>query len=436
MGSIFYLKYATDVLGIAAASMGWILFASRFWDAVSDPLVGFLTDRTRTRFGRRRPWMLAAAIPLGLAIVGLWSPPAFLSDTALVVWVGVCYLLLFTAFTAFSVPYDALGAELTSDYRSRNTLFGYRRLLFGIGTLFALGGVALMTQKDLTTEIGRLETRELGFAVAAIAALATTVLTIFAALRIRERPDYVGRGSRNLFRAIRDVWSNPAARLLLLVFVLQQFGTTSITMMAPFFIDYVLGEPGQIATILVAFMVSALVSIPCWLAAARHFEKKTLLIVGMSTISVTLVPAFFFGPGDLSLALVVISAAGFASGGLDVIFPSLEADVIDVDEHRTGERKEGTYFAVWAFAAKTSGSLVGVVVGLALDSAGFVPNAEQSDHVILVIRILWCGLPIILWTAGVLLFLRFPLGAAEHAMIRAEIDARVPASGHQPPGGT
>ena len=107
-----------------------------------------------------------------------------------------------------------------------------------------------------------------------------------------------------------------------------------------------------------------------------------------------------------------------------MLFPSLQADVIDVDEHRTGERKEGTYFAVWAFASKTSVSLVGVVVGLVLSFAGFEPNAKQTAGAIWAIRFLWCGLPIFFWTAGILLFLRFRLSAAEHARIRAEIDAR------------
>jgi GPH family glycoside/pentoside/hexuronide:cation symporter len=424
LGSIFYLKYATDVLGISAAAMGWILFLSRFWDALSDPIVGFLTDRTRTRLGRRRPWMLASAVPLGLVVLGLWSPPSFLSEDGLVLWVGGLHLVLFTAFTAFSVPYDALGAELTTDYRQRNVLFGYRRFLFGVGMLFAMGAIALLTREDLTTEIGRLATREVGFAVACVAAALSMGLTFYTALRIRERPDYVDRGSRDVLGALRDVWLNAPARLLLSVFMLQQFGTTCITLMAPYFIDYVLRAPGQIATVLTAFMLSAVVSVPLWVAVARRAEKKTILVAAMAVISFTLVPSFFAGPGQLGLTIAVVALAGFASGALDVIFPSLQADVIDVDEHRTGERKEGTYFAVWAFASKTSASLVGVVVGSVLHAAGFVPNAEQSEEAILAIRVLWCGLPIVLWTSGILLFLRFPLGAAEHARIRAEIDAR------------
>ncbi len=368
--------------------------------------------------------MIASALPLGLIVLALWSPPSSLSGDGLVYWVAAAYMLLYTASTAFGVPYDALGAELTTDYHSRNMLFGFRRALFGAGAFLAILGVALMTQNDLTTELGRLETREIAFWVAAASAVLTSALTLFTAFRIRERPDYLDRGGHDLLRSVRDVWANAPARLLLLVNVLQQFGTGCVTLMAPYFIDYVLEAPDHIATVLVAFMLSTFVSIPVWVAAARRLEKKTMLILAMGAISLTMIPGFFFGPGDLWLAIGVVSFAGFAAGASDVLFPSLQADVIDVDEHRTGERKEGTYFAVWAFASKTSVSLVGMVVGLVLSSAGFEANAKQTDEAIWAIRFLWCGLPIFFWTAGILLFSRFRLSAAEHARIRAEIDAR------------
>jgi GPH family glycoside/pentoside/hexuronide:cation symporter len=424
MGSIFFFKYATDVLGIAAAAMGWILFASRFWDAVSDPLVGFLTDRTHTRLGRRRPWMIASALPLGLSVLALWHPPESLSGDGLVWWVAGAYLLLYTGSTAFSVPYDALGAELTTDHRSRNMLFGFRRALFGVGAFLAIGGVALMTQEDLRTEVGRLATREIAFWVAGAAAVLTSALSLYTALRIRERPDYLDRGGHDVVSSVRDVWANQPARLLLLVNVLQNFGTSCLTLMTPYFIDYVLQAPGHIATILVAFMLSAFVSIPVWVTVARKIEKKTVLLIAMAAIAMTMVPGFFLEPGNLEFAIAIICVAGFASGATDTIFPSLQADVIDIDEHRTGERKEGTYFAVWAFASKTSTSLVGVVVGIALSWAGYDANAVQSADALWMIRILWCGVPMLFWVAGLVLFLRFPLGAAEHARIRADIDSR------------
>lgn len=424
MVSIFFLKYATDVLAISAVAMGWILLAARLWDAFSDPVMGFLSDRTRTRLGRRRPWMIASALPLGLLIVALWSPPASLAGGALAAWTAVVFLLLYSATTAFLVPYDALGAELTSDYRERTLLFGLRRVTFGIGALAALGGVALLSRDDLASEAGRLAARATALEVSLVAALLMSGLAIFAAARLRERPDYLERGSRHPLRAFGDVWRNRRARILLLVFAVQQLGVTCIILVAPFFIDYVLQAPGQVAAVILAFVLSGTLSIPVWMAAGRRYEKKSLIIAAMVVISLAMLPGLFVGPGDLWIALPAVAIAGFASGGTDTVFPSLQADVIDFDEHDSGERKEGTYFAVWAFAAKTASGGAGVLVGFALDAAGYVPNQLQSEESAAMIRFLYAGVPLVLWTASILVFRRFELSGAQHREIRSIIDAR------------
>jgi sugar (glycoside-pentoside-hexuronide) transporter len=424
MVSIFFLKYATDVLVISAAAMGWILFAARLWDAVSDPLMGFLTDRTRTRLGRRPPWMIGSALPLGLLIVALWSPPASLTGGALTAWTCVVFLLLYSATTAFAVPYDALGAELTSDYRERTRLFGLRRISFGIGALAALGGVALLSRDDLATEAGRLAARATAWQVALLAALVMAGLGLFAACRLRERSDYLTRGARDPMRAFRDVWRNQRARRLLLVFAVQQLGVTCIILTAPFFIDYVLEAPSHVASVILAFMVSGTLSIPLWMAAGRRYEKKTLVIVAMVVISLAMLPGLFVGPGDLLIALPAVAVAGFAAGGTDTLFPALQADVIDFDEHDSGERKEGTYFAAWAFASKTASGGAGVLVGFALNAAGYVPNAPQSVTATAMIRFLYAAAPLVLWSASILVFRGFELTGAQHREIRAIIDAR------------
>jgi Na+/melibiose symporter-like transporter len=160
------------------------------------------------------------------------------------------------------------------------------------------------------------------------------------------------------------------------------------------------------------------------MACARRFEKKSILIAAMVAIALGMLPGLFLQPGQLVAAVAFATLAGFASGGTDTLFPSVQADVIDVDEERTGERKEGTYFAVWSFASKTAASGVGVLVGFALATAGYVPNAEQSPSTLATIRALYAGVPLVFWTAGILVFRRFHLDAAEHKRIRASIDAR------------
>ena len=125
---VMYMNFATDVLLVAPATIGAIFFASKLWDAVSDPLVGFLSDRTKLRFGRRRSWMLASSIPVAGFSIMLWAPPMGLSETQLVLWIGVAIFGFYTAYTAFYVPHLALGAELSFEVRDRNRVYGSRQI--------------------------------------------------------------------------------------------------------------------------------------------------------------------------------------------------------------------------------------------------------------------------------------------------------------------
>ncbi len=129
MGILFatyLMKFSTDVLLIAPAVMGMLIAASRLWDAVSDPLVGYLSDNTRSRYGRRRIWMFYSAIPIGIGLIMMWSPPTGLVNLELVIWMGIALLVYETASTAFYVPHGALGVELTPNYHERTRLFGYK----------------------------------------------------------------------------------------------------------------------------------------------------------------------------------------------------------------------------------------------------------------------------------------------------------------------
>ncbi|UCE85335.1 MAG: MFS transporter [Deltaproteobacteria bacterium] len=415
--SSYLIKFSTDVLGITPAAMGAIFLASRIWDAMSDPLAGYLSDRTRTRIGRRRPWMLAGAVPVGAVFALMWSPPETLTPQALVLWTGIMVVLFYTGMTVFMMPHDSLGAELSTGYHDRNRLFGVRRACFGIGAISALAALAWLSSAA--------DARGDARAIAGGAAVITSLLMIFTAWRIRERPEYQGRGARNPLGAVSDIWRNPHARLLLLVFFLQQIGVGAVTIMAAYFSQYVLGAPGAVAWILGTFFVTSLVAIPLWVRLGQRFEKKSLCLVSMCVVSLAMGALGFMGEGDLVGVTLVAGLAGGAGACLDVLFPSIQADVIDYDELRTGERKEGMYFAAWSFAFKTASGLAGMLVGFLLGASGFEPNVEQTQSTKWAIRALMSGIPFFCYSAGLLVFMRFGLSRSLHAEIRSAIDARV-----------
>jgi GPH family glycoside/pentoside/hexuronide:cation symporter len=415
MVSTWFMKYATDVLAIPAATIGGILLLSRAWDAVADPVAGYLSDRTRTRFGRRRPWMVAGALPLAIGFALAWSPPPQLPPSRVAWWIGGAVLLFFTGLTICRMPHEALGAELSRDYHERNRVFGVKRALFGVGTLAVFAALAQLGEaSDPRASVPWL---------AGAAAAGTALLLVLTGLAVREPPAHLGRGALRPLAAVRDVLANPHARRLISVSFLQQVATGTVTTAAAYHTQYVLGDAGAFPLLLGIFFVSSLVSIPLWLRIGQRVDKKPLLVGSMIAVGVILGAMFAVGEGDHALLFSLAAAGGVAAGGLDVIMPSLQADVIDWDELRTGQRKEGVYFAAWHLAEKMALGVAAAVTGLALAGSGFAPNQGQGQAALFAMRALLSLFPLVVYTAGALLFVRFGLDRAAHARVQSELDA-------------
>ncbi len=414
--NIYLLKFATDVLLIAPAAMGVLFSLSRLWDAVADPVIGFLTDRTRSRLGRRPPWLLASALPLGVTFAMLWAPPTGLAGRALLVWMGVALFAFYTAIAMLEVAHAALGAELTDAYHERTRVFGVRRIVFGVGTLCAVAALAAF---------GALQApRRIGVVVGLVGGVFVVASILWMVTRVRERPEFQDRGADNPFRAFRDVARNPHARVLLLVFVIQQLGVATLTTIMPYLSEYVLETPEWTFAYIGTLFVSAILGVPIWIRMKTRGGKKGGLILAMAVIGFAIAAIQFAGVGDVGLVLGVAALGGFASAGADVLVPSIQADVIDWDELQTGERKEGAYFAAWAFSAKASGALGAALVAFALPAIGFVPNAAQTPEAREAIRLLAALGPAVFYGLGILLFLGFRLGEHEHAEIQAALARR------------
>ena len=411
-----YTKYGVDELGVDPAALGWIWLVSKVWDAVSDPLVGQWSDGTSTRFGRRRPWLIGSALPLGLFSVALWAPPAWVGDDLMVGWVAVAFLAFFTAYTGFEVPHLALGAELSQERQERNRIFGTRQFISTIGMFgSAVFGVqyALAGRSEATIQ-------------ATVAAVLVGVLLIGAMLRLPpERSEFRGRAAANPWRAVGDVFRNPHARLLLFVFFIESLGSGGIGMLTPFVTQHVLKMPEVTGQMLAFYMVPSLLAIPLWVALARRFEKRRLWLVSMILGGAGFGMIFWLEEGDYWWMAISGAAAGIAGACGNTLGQALKADVIDVDEYATGQRKEGAYFATWNFMKKLAGGLTGWIVGLVLSEVGYVNGAEtQSVEVQDAMRILMGGLPLVGYAIGTLAFTRFSLSEAEHARIVSDLDAR------------
>ncbi len=410
----YLLKYATDDLGLAPAAVGTLFALGRVWDAVIDPVVGLLSDRTRTRAGRRRPWMVVAIPVLILGFAALWNPPGSLSGAALLAWVTAALLLFYTGLSLYVIPHQALGAELTHDYHDRSLVFGARQVAFFLGMFGAFG----VMQHAMNAQDGR---GAVAGASLLVALLSLTTLAVPPAfLRERERV-FADVQERFALRTAFDVMRDPHARLVLTVQFVDALG---VGVLSPYYLEYVLGRPDLIGLVPALFVVCSVVSVPGWLVLSRRVGKRGAWIVSMLLTGTSLGLLFFVGPGDLAAVYALMVLAGIGSGCAGSIGPSILADIADHDELLGGERREGVYFAASSFAFQAGGAATILIAGLALDLAGFEPNRKQGETAELAIRLLMAGTPFLAFTATAAWFRRFRLDEAEYTSIRAELELR------------
>ncbi len=408
------MKFATDELLISPAAMGLIFFVSRLWDAFTDPLAGYFSDRTNLKSGRRRPWMLASIVPIVLTFYMMWNPPASLSSLGNIVWMGIAVVLFYTAMTAFSVPHTSLGAELSDNYHERTKIFGLRHMIWNSGSLLALVAMHLL----ITGE----NVRELAFYISVLAGGATAILILWMYINIKERVDYQGRGETNPFTAFGDVFRNKHARILLIVFLVESLGGATIGILTPYVAEYVVGRPEKTVIYILLYLVPSVLSVPLWLPLSRKIGKKNMWIFSMLVTGLGFGSMFFLKEGSDILISVLAFICGLGAGSGAVVAPSIQADVIDYDEYKSGKRKEGAYFATWNFVFKSATGLTLMVTGFVLSATGFVPNVEQTDEAKFALLVLYALFPLVCYLGAALIFTRFGLDEKAYMNIRQALD--------------
>lgn len=426
MLALYVMKFSTDVLLIAPAAMGIIFGVSRIWDAVSDPLVGYLSDRTTGRLGRRRSWLIASIVPISLAFVMVFAPPSGLEGSSLVIWMAVAIIGFYSAMTVFFVPHLSLGAELSKSYHERSRLFGMRHAAYTLGSILSLATFYFLIRAE---QQGAAAVRELALVLSIVMAVVMSALVAFSGLRLREPAEYQGRVNANPFQAFSDVWRNSHARLLIVITFIEHIGSAAIGVLTLYVAQYVVGAPTLAPLFILCYMVPSTISVPLWIPLSRRFGKVrlwmfSLLLTGVSFGAMFALPFI----DSLTAKCIYISVAavfaGLAAGCGGTISPSLQGDVIDFDEYVTGERKEGSYFAAWNFVYKGGMGVMLLLTGFVLQAVGFVPNEPQTMTVQVAMVTLYGLLPLVCYSAGALLFRRFTLDEAAHAAIRAELDRR------------
>lgn len=417
---MYYMKYVTDVLLIAPATIGILFGLSRIWDAISDPLCGYLSDITRSRFGRRRIWILFGVPLMCIFFVMLWLMPESLAGMERIAWVAIAMFGFFTATTVFHIPHYALGGELSTNYAEKSRIYGTRMWMIFVGVLLASFGFVQMV-------INSGNARSMLWQTTLAACAVIIILVMILLVKVRENPSFQGRGGTNIFKSIADVWKNKHARLVYISYFIDMAGNAALLVILFYFSQYILGDIRKAPMFMGIFSITGVIAMPLWVLLSNRFSKKASWMFSMVISIIGYSLLFLAGKGDIIYVAVVMAILGFAGCCGHGIGPAICSDCIDYDEYITGERKEGAYFAFWHFVYKLPMGVLTAVLGIMLQSVGFVPGAEQTAEVKLFLRIMISIVPTILFIISIILFSRFSLNKKEHTKIRAEIDTKTSA---------
>ncbi len=398
-------------LGADLATLGLFMLAARLLDAVTDPLMGVLSDRTPPpllRWGRRRPWILIAAPLILIAAWRLFLPPEAPSAAHAGLWLAALAL----AWTMALSPYLAWGAEFVSGYAERARVAAWRE---SAGLLGMVAAAVLYAAGPTPAD---------GLALV-FAFLALSLPLTFAALllRVPEPADLSRRRLPLREAATLALRNRPFLRLLAAWFVNGAANALPAALFL-FFVEHRLQAPDWAGPLLVVYFLAAVAGAPVWSALARRAPKHRVWGWAMLWACAIFVWVPALGPGDVWAFAAISVLSGFALGADLALPPAIQADVVDADTAATGEQRTGAYFAVWSVATKAAQAVAAGVALLTLDLAGFDAAAETNGPAaLLALSLLYAAAPVALKLLAIALVWRFPIDEAAQAALRARIEA-------------
>jgi GPH family glycoside/pentoside/hexuronide:cation symporter len=420
MVGFLFAMFMTDVVGLAPALAAAAIFAGRSWDWINDPAIGLLTDRARTRWGRRRPFLLFGFIPFGLAFTALWWQPPGLGPRALAAYFAMAYVVFDAAATFVYMPYFALTPELTLDYDERTTLTSYRMVFSILGGLIAFT-LPLMFIGEMRP--GNADRVLVAGAIFATVSALPLLLTFFGT---RERLEHQVPERPRLRDSLRAALKNRPFLFAVGIFWFTWTAIEIVQGMLLYFLKYRMLLEGQSDLVAAAVFVSALVTLPIWEWLSRRWDKRRAYIVGMVFLSAVIVSLTFVRPEwGIVVVYVLAALAGIGVGAVHVLPWSIIPDAVEWDEWATGQRHEGMFYSLVTLLRKMSSSVAVPSTLLVLGWSGYVANAPtQSPRAVRAIQAMMGPVPSVFLLVGILFAAFYPLGRDRHAEIREELEAR------------
>ncbi|WP_017315684.1 MFS transporter [Mastigocladopsis repens] len=437
--SIFFLLvFFTNVAGIPAGLAGIILLIGKIWDAVNDPFVGVLTDKTKSRWGRRLPWLFYGAIPFGVFFFLQWIVPRFSSNASVNFWGVFWYYVAIGVisqvfYTVVNLPYTAMTPELTQDYDERTSLNSFR-------FAFSIGGsiVSLLLAKVIFENIADRQQQYL--VLAAICGVISVLGLYWCVWGTRDRiMAFEGKRTQTeesapipIREQLKIVFSNRPFLFVIGIYLFSWLAVQVTASIIPYFaVNWMRLKESDVPTVLIGVQGTALLMLFVWSALSKRVGKKAVYFTGMSLWLIAQIGLFFLQPGQIGLMYVLAVMAGFGVSTAYLVPWSMMPDVIELDELQTGQRREGIFYGFMVLLQKFGLAFGLFVVGMALEASGFKEAVSgqsalpvQPDSALFAIRIATGPLPTIFLICGLVLTYFYPLTREMHAQVLLQLKER------------
>lgn len=420
---IHMTKFYSDTIGVAIGFIALAQVLARALDAITDPLMGWLSDRTRSRWGRRRPYIIVGAPLAAISMVALFGPPDGITPLMGAAWFTTAFMAYFFFHTVYYIPHYGLGPELTSDYHERSSLFAWRDGISLVGQAFASASPAIVIVWVKSQGMGQAEAERAVFLWFALGMSVLLVLSyVWMCWRIPENPAFSARKPNPLVPGVRRVLRNQPFRILLTCYFVTTVTSGGIGVLMPFYLRYAMGIEAWVEWMGVALLLgygTGAVTLPLFVRMARRFGKKQVWILSfvlsfICQAALTALPSFIQGSAGAPWVMFLFMIGGMSFSTGQFLGPSMQADVIDYDELYTGKRREAQYGALWSIVTKFAIIPSSAVPLAVLATLGFMPNVEQPDAVRWAIRLLYAGVPGTMMLVAIFFAEGYPINEAVH----------------------
>ena len=410
----YLLFFYTDVFLIDAAFAGSLFLIARIWDGINDPIMGHLAQRTRTRWGSYRPYLLFASLPLAVSMILLFYAPE-LPQSGKLVYAAVTYIFFGMAFTAYNVPYGTLTAVMTNDYNERSRLTGYRMTFAMLGGLVAAVFMLQLVDYFGGGKEGFLWTAS-GFAVIILATNLTGFFTTKEKAVIQETSRANLRESFQTLKKNRPFW------LLCLAFgcCFAALGVYSAS--AAYFYQYYMGDTSLTMTALLIMMGTTGITVPFWAWYAQRVGKRKAFLRGTVFYIVAFFLMIFIQPDQMHLMYPLLFIQGIGNGSAAFASWAMLPDTIEYGQWKTGERIAGISYGIFGFCFKLGLGLGAGMTGLILAGLGYQPGMIQSETVLWGIRMLMTFSPLILVVIAFLAVFNYEITPQLHEVIVGKLE--------------